>query len=678
MKIIIAGKDWDSSADIRNALSGKDYEIQQLTFDSLKINTLHPSSGALLIFNFSDLNQKDLQKYQQIFHNWTKDVNRIISLVPANSPGIRSGLVKSGLNQILEYPFSHSELRLMVDNLIRKNIQLSGKTSDPSRTESLDGYFQILDTILTNKLNLAAVNDWVLKYYHSQWKIPHIYFFEVINDTEAVLRSWISENWTGENLKINFRQLIESHQANHIIIDEQKGGDGSKNRYLKSVLNLPSRSFILCPIVLQYKIKFLYLFVQTDSSIFTELQKILIYHFHKIVEFEINKQLGLTTEKKSELFKPENSSASFFRGILDQLNFGIVIFNEQLEIKYINRQGLKLIHIPEENLPDRTLENLFGEQNTAVIKTTMNLASGAFERPEIELLMPSGQKILIGFTITEYIDPSDQQKGFILSLKDITYTKELQEEMIRMDRLASLGVMASGIAHEIRNPLAGIKAIAQTFEEELSKNDPKNEYVKRIIKQVNRLDDLLKSLFSYAKPPKPNRQFFEVKELVQEVLSLLQQRMQKNNINFIQSYEKNLPSIFIDGAQIQQVLFNLILNSIEAIEKQGEIKLAAKKVKKNDEIFQRKPFQKKVTDQPYVQILLTDTGNGISPENLLQIFNPFFTTKNYGTGLGLSIVYQIVQENNGIIYFESEINRGTHCYLFLPSFQNPTKDSLKK
>jgi signal transduction histidine kinase len=307
----------------------------------------------------------------------------------------------------------------------------------------------------------------------------------------------------------------------------------------------------------------------------------------------------------------------------------------------------------------------------------MNLASGAFERPEIELLAPSGQKILIGFTITEYIDPSDQQKGFILSLKDITYTKELQEEMIRMDRLASLGVMASGIAHEIRNPLAGIKAIAQTFEEELSKNDPKNEYVKRIIKQVNRLDDLLKSLFSYAKPPKPNRQFFEVKELVQEVLSLLQQRMQKYNINFIQSYEKNLPSIFIDGAQIQQVLFNLILNSIEAIEKQGEIKLAAKKVKKNDEIFQRKPFQKKITDQPYVQILLTDTGSGISPENLLQIFNPFFTTKNYGTGLGLSIVYQIVQENNGIIYFESEINRGTHCYLFLPCFQNTIKDSLK-
>ncbi|OGB61802.1 MAG: hypothetical protein A2Y94_05140 [Caldithrix sp. RBG_13_44_9] len=678
MKIVIAGKDWESSADIRNALSGEDYEIQQLTFDTLKVNIVHPSSAALLILNFSDSNQKDLQKFQPVLSSWAKDLDRVISFIPYNSPGIRSGLLKSGLDQILELPFSHSELRLVVENFLKKNAQPPGKTKDLPRAESLDGYFQIFDTIINNKMNLAAVNNWVLKYYNTQVKIPHIYFFEVITDTEAVLRYYVSANWTGENLKINFHQLIESHQANHIIINENQGTDHPKNLYLKSILNLPAKCFILCPVRLQHKIKFLYLFIQTDFTSFTELQKILIYHFQKIVEFEINKQLPLTTDKKSELLKPEYSSASFFRGILDQLNFGIVIFNEQLEIKYINREGLKLIHFKEESLQNQTLENLFGEQNTAVIKTTMSLASGAFERPEIELMTPAGQKILIGFTLTEYVDPSDQQKGFILSLKDITYTKELQEEMIRMDRLASLGVMASGIAHEIRNPLAGIKAIAQTFEEELSKNDPKNEYVKRIIKQVNRLDDLLKSLFSYAKPPKPNRQFFVVKELVQEVLSLLQQRMQKHNINFIQSYEKNLPSIFIDGAQIQQVIFNLILNSIEAIEKQGEIKLAAKKVKKNDEIFQRKPFQKKVTDQPYIQILITDTGSGISPENLLQIFNPFFTTKNYGTGLGLSIVYQIVQENNGVIYFESDITHGTQCYLFLPCFQTINKDSLKK
>ncbi len=95
-------------------------------------------------------------------------------------------------------------------------------------------------------------------------------------------------------------------------------------------------------------------------------------------------------------------------------------------------------------------------------------------------------------------------------------------------------------------------------------------------------------------------------------------------------------------------------------------------------LFNENPFIKKITDQPYIQILIADNGSGITPENLQQIFNPFFTTKNYGTGLGLSIVYQIVQENNGIIYFESEVNKGTQCYLFLPCFQTSNKEVMKK
>jgi signal transduction histidine kinase len=238
-----------------------------------------------------------------------------------------------------------------------------------------------------------------------------------------------------------------------------------------------------------------------------------------------------------------------------------------------------------------------------------------------------------------------------------------------MDRLASLGVMASGIAHEIRNPLAGIKAIAQTFEDELDKTDPKNEYVKRIIKQVNRLDEMLKSLFSYAKPPKPNRQFFHIKELMQDVLSLLKRKIQSQNIKLVQSYDKEIPPVFVDNSQIQQVIFNLLLNGIEAIDKNGEISIKSSRVDPHQEFFQRKPFFKKFTENPFVLIAIRDNGCGITPENLQQIFNPFFTTKNFGTGLGLSIVYQIVQENNGIIYYESKVGEGTECFLFLPAFE---------
>lgn len=672
MKIIIAGKDWESSTYIRNAITSDEYQIQQITFNHFVNKAITPTPDSLLILNFSSSNLNDVQALQSFVAEWSPDLSRVISFIPPHRPDLRLDLAKAGLLHILELPFSQSELRLLIDEIIKEN---KSHPSYAGRSDAIQHYFQICDSILRIESNFARCNNMILPYFSTQLNFTNIYFFEMISEFEAELKYAFPPSTSNQKLHIDCRSLLPSFTANSLIINENLPDDQPINLYLKTIFNITAKSLAILPVIQFSKLSFLYLFINSETSVLTEAQKILLYHFQKILEWKFNSPLLNIDHDRPQ---PASYPASFFQGILDQLNFGIVIFNEALEIKYINREGRKLINFSKDNLSFATLTDVFGEQNTAMIKATMSLASGAFERPEIELRSGSGQKTLVGFTLTEYIDPIDHQKGYILSLKDITYTKELQEEMIRMDRLASLGVMASGIAHEIRNPLAGIKAIAQTFEEEFSKNDPKNEYVKRIIKQVNRLDDLLKSLFSYAKPPKPNRQFCELKELVNEVLSLLKQRMQKHNITFTQWYEKNLPAIFIDGAQIQQVLFNLILNSIEAIDKQGEIKLTARKVRKSDETFQRKPFYKKITDQPYIQILISDNGTGISPENLQQIFNPFFTTKNYGTGLGLSIVYQIVQENNGIIYFESEVNKGTQCHLFLPCFQTPNKEIGKK
>lgn len=672
MKIIIAGKDWESSTYIRNAITSDEYQIQQITFNHFINKAIRPTADSLLILHFSSSNLTEIQAIQSFVAEWSPNLSRVISFVPHNRSDLRLDLSKAGFLHVLELPFSQSELRLLMDEILKENKSL---TSTTNQSDAIQHYFQICDSILSIKSNFAKYNNMILPYFSSYLNITHIYFFEAVSESETELKYAFPSSTADPKIKFDPRPLLPPLSSTSLIISENLTTDQPMNLYVKAIFSITAKSLAILPIIQLSKLRFIYLFINSESPVFTENQKIFLYHFQKILEWKFNQeQLNADINQP----KPAPYSARFFQGILDQLNFGIVIFNEALEIKYINLEGRKLINFSKDHDSFATLNDVFGEQNTAMIKATMSLASGAFERPEIELKSSSGQKTLIGFTLTEYTDPIDQQKGYILSLKDITYTKELQEEMIRMDRLASLGVMASGIAHEIRNPLAGIKAIAQTFEEEFSKNDPKNEYVKRIIKQVNRLDDLLKSLFSYAKPPKPNRQFCELKELVYEVLSLLKQRMQKHNIIFTQWYEKNLPAIFIDGAQIQQVLFNLILNSIEAIDNQGEIKLTARKVRKSDEMFQRKPFYKKITDQPFIQIQISDSGSGISPENLQQIFNPFFTTKNYGTGLGLSIVYQIVQENNGIIYFESEINKGTQCYLFLPCFQTPNKEIVKK
>ncbi len=678
MKIIIAGEDRESSTYIRDSLVESGLDIQLINFDILKKKNLRTNPQNLLILNFSNLNllsREEIKGVVQAAKNYTPS---IVTFIKQNGPQLLYSLKEEGLENIAELPFSPSEIQMFLSRFLQDSPgQKPAKGSGVTTGEKeliLNDFFYMMESLRHYNWYFGEVIREILEFSHRALHIPHVLLLEDLGDTQGLVKDAISSSWIKNDLKINFEDFIEADRpVNEAIMVENLDNEHPVHIFGKSVLGLAIKSYILCPVILHQTRKFLFLFLEDNQENFSDTQKRYIFYLQKLAEFSLEKEKIYPMLR----MEPGNVQAIFFQGIMDHLNFGIIIINRKLAIKFINREAVNLLNLQSDTRKYENIQDILGEQNTRAVVDSMQIMNGAFQRPEIELLTPNGQKVLIGFTLTEYVDTLSGEKGYILSLKDITYTKELQEEMSRMDRLASLGVMASGIAHEIRNPLAGIKAIAQTFEEELSKTDPKNEYVQRIIKQVNRLDDLLKSLFSYAKPQKPNRQFYFIQEIVQDVLSLLKQKLQSQNIKLSQSFEKNLPHIFVDNSQIQQVLFNLLLNGIEAIDESGEIKIIVKKVKPHDENFKRKPFYKKITENPYIHIRISDNGSGISHENLQQIFNPFFTTKNFGTGLGLSIVYQIVQENYGVIYFESELNVGTDCYLFLPAFEPIPKDSIK-
>ncbi|MBN2364631.1 MAG: hypothetical protein EH225_00640 [Calditrichaeota bacterium] len=678
MKIFIAGEDRESSAYIRDALIQTGLDIQLINFDILGNNNLDKSDAAILILNFSAEKDPDSQHLKQIL-SFVRDFPApVISFVQPAKSELQQQLEDEGFHPVLELPYSHAEIRLLITGYLKespdflnpedKNQKVSG-ADDP-----LEMFFNLMNSMQKNNWNFSRLVRELMGFTHHCLNISHILFLEDMGNSEGLVKNSVSLTWMKSDFKINLKNLSYNQNViDDLIILENLEKNNSARTYLKSLLGRESKSLIVCPVFLQNQRKFTYLFLNEHKKTFTAAQKRLIYFMRNLSEFALEKE-------KFSVRQPPDSSASsaiFFQGIIDHLNFGIVIIDRKLGIKFINREASHLLQLKIAGNNYQNLREILGEQNIQAVVDSMKTIDGTFQRPEIELETATGQKLLIGFTLTEYLDPLNEEKVYILSLKDITYTKELQEEMTRMDRLASLGVMASGIAHEIRNPLAGIKAIAQTFEEELAKDDPKNEYVTRIIKQVNRLDDLLKSLFSYAKPQKPNRQFSSVQEIIYDVLSLLKQKLQSQNIKLIQSIQKPLKDVFVDNSQIQQVLFNLVLNSIEAIEGPGEISITVNEIRDDAATFRRKPFYNKITDKPYILIRISDSGYGISPENLQQIFNPFFTTKNFGTGLGLSIVYQIVQENNGIIYFESEKNVGTDCYLFLPAFEPVSKESMK-
>jgi PAS domain S-box-containing protein len=376
-----------------------------------------------------------------------------------------------------------------------------------------------------------------------------------------------------------------------------------------------------------------------------------------------NEELQLkTVEATKELIELKN----FNESILQNISSGVITTDLDGKITFINRSAEEMIlKYSSSEFLGKHLSILVGEKESQ--KMLQAQVAEELVGQEIELVTREGKRIFIGFSSTKQFDVKGNFIGVIISFRDITETKQMQAEVLRMDRLASLGVLSSGIAHEIKNPLAGIKTMAQALERELEPDDPRKEYLERIVRQVNRLDELLKTFFSYAKPQKPNPQACSLPAIVGEVVTLLGQKMRSQDIAVTENYPKDIPRIFVDFNQIEQVLFNLCLNAIEAMGSRGNLTISAKQVPLVPRVIvdRRKPRMSFIP-KSYLEIKVSDTGPGIKPEDLDHIFNPFFTTKPTGTGLGLSIVYQIIKEHGGEIAVESQIGKGTNFTFWLP------------
>jgi signal transduction histidine kinase len=245
----------------------------------------------------------------------------------------------------------------------------------------------------------------------------------------------------------------------------------------------------------------------------------------------------------------------------------------------------------------------------------------------------------------------------------MTTVFKIQEEILRMDRLVSLGKLSSGIAHELRNPLAGIKTTAQALSEEMSKDDSRREYLNRITKEIDRLNELLKTFFSFAKPQKLNLIDCSVKAVINEIIPFLLKEIADQGVRFVETYHPQLPKIKVDKNQMYQVFLNLFLNAIQAMPNGGELKI---------EVNPTVSYSQDGPSQNFIKIVISDTGKGIPPNIIHRIFDPFFTTKPKGIGLGLSITYQIIKKHGGTIKVESKLEKGTSFIINLPVISETT------
>ena len=372
---------------------------------------------------------------------------------------------------------------------------------------------------------------------------------------------------------------------------------------------------------------------------------------------EVNDRLGKKDEEIQRLGRELEDVKNFMESIFQSIGSGIMVTRVNDMITYVNRAGERILGFSKDELIGKPLSNLSLREKQSVVQSLLNNPEDVDTRREGWMRKKDGAEFPVGFSINNHLDNRGESIGKIVIFRDLTSIYKIQEEILRMDRLVSLGKLSSGIAHELRNPLAGIKTTAQALGEELTEEDPRREYLQRITKEIDRLNELLKTFFSFAKPQRLNLTPCHVRDIINEIIPFLIKEIADKGIRFEEKYDPHLPRIKADKTQMHQVFLNLFLNAIQAMPEGGELKIGVSSFVSAGGDGSR---------QNFIKAVVSDTGKGIPPHMVGQIFDPFFTTKPKGIGLGLSIAHQIINKHGGTIKAESEWEKGTSFVITLP------------
>jgi signal transduction histidine kinase len=229
-------------------------------------------------------------------------------------------------------------------------------------------------------------------------------------------------------------------------------------------------------------------------------------------------------------------------------------------------------------------------------------------------------------------------------------------EMLQAEHLATMGELAAGVAHEIRNPLAGIAGAIEIISKDVPLDHPDREILDDLRQEVRRIEKVLNDLLAYARPKAPQSGTADLKETVARTLQFARQQIGNKNVEFSIQIPSPLPRFRMDPEQLQQVLLNLVLNGIQSLGQEGKITILARVVGASG-----------TPARPnYIEISVSDTGAGIPRDMMEKIFRPFYTTKRGGTGLGLSLCRRIISQHGGTLTAESEVNKGSRFIIRLP------------
>jgi PAS domain S-box-containing protein len=361
-------------------------------------------------------------------------------------------------------------------------------------------------------------------------------------------------------------------------------------------------------------------------------------------------QAGVALEN-SVLYDRTLAMQRYSDSLLQSMTSGLVSVDRDGRVVTVNRAGGEILGIRKEEADGKTLDNVFPENpELSDMLGRVLEGPGGVEGP-VEVSVPGGEGKTLVAGAAAIQRGGGESEGALLLFDDVTERKRLERQLERSRRLAYLGEMASGVAHEIKNPLGSIKLFVESLLEHYDEPGYRENFTSIVLPEIDNLNQIVRDLLEYAKPPSLMKVETDVADLVRTTLRLLDGEIRERGVTV--RFDGRGPEVQApcDGEKIKRVLLNVIQNSLEAMDGREKRELSLDVSALNGR----------------VRVEVRDTGGGIEEENIGKLFRPFFTTKTQGTGLGLAIAHKIVEDHEGSITVSSGPNQGTVTAIELPA-----------
>ena len=356
--------------------------------------------------------------------------------------------------------------------------------------------------------------------------------------------------------------------------------------------------------------------------------------------------------------------ALLYANIIDSVGDGVIALDDAGKITLMNPAAEEITGVSRRLAQNNPFCAVFKGELLLIEMVEKTASTGmTISDHENVILKKAGHATPVSATTSPLLLQTGEKIGTILMLRDLTNIRDLERAVRQADQLSSLGTLAAALAHEIKNPLGGIKGAAQLLEQELPQQSELRDYTRVMIKEVSRVNRIVEELLELASPRKLDFRRVNLHKILGDILTLQKRAGGARNVAFRQQFDPSIPAILADEELLTQLFLNLIKNGMEAVGESGTVQVTSRVV---SDYSMSQNWERR---SRMVAVEVIDDGEGMGKEKLEQIFTPFFTTKPKGTGLGLAICQKIVSEHRGMMKVDSEPGKGTTFTVMLPLVQ---------